>query len=182
MLGLGSIMLENEQHIYLLGDASQGFFDETDHLVAYANRSAYGEPGNITKIYNAGQNAGPWSIAIVWKNSSGSYNIFDAAGQRFLEKDEVQFEILSPEGLIAMVAVAVVGGGIGFVALSFFGGSDVAISMVMFGTLLLSIWTIFSWIAYPLLTSLPLIGGIFWFLLTIFYALGILQMVRGNGT
>lgn len=182
MLGLGSSTLQDTQYIYLQGDASSGFYDSTDHMVAYANRSAYDETGTITKVYQAGQNQGPWSMLLYWVNSTGTYNIFDNTGERFMEKDTAQFDILTPDGLLAIIAVAIVGGGIGFVALTFFGGSDVSVAMVVFGTILLGMWGIFSLISYGLIASIPLMGGIFWFILTLIYSLGILQMVRGNGT
>lgn len=180
MLGLGSTTLQGTQTIYLQGDASSGFYDSTDHLVAYANRSTAGEAGSIGRVYQAGQNIGPWSNLLFWTNSTGQYNIFDATGERFIEKDTVEFDILTPDGLLALIAVSIVGGGIGFVALTFFGGSEVSVSMVVFGTILLTLWGIFSYISYGVIGAIPLLGGIFWFVLTLFYGLGVLQMVRGT--
>lgn len=167
--GLGS-SLEGEQDIYLLGDASQGYFDSTGHQVAYANQSDYDEAGDIHMMETATA-SGPWNNIVVWDNGT-QYPIFDAYGENMIQKDNGSFNLYTTEGLIAIIAVvAIIGGVVGVFA------GDLGASLAFKGGVLAAIWGIFSVINLTLITSIPLIGPIFYVGLTVMYAMGIINQV-----
>lgn len=180
--GLGTESVSGIQTVYVNGNPSEGWYDLNDHLVAYSNRTAVGEQGSINFAQGTAGTSGPWSMILTWTNTTGQYNLYDSTGAIMMQKDSATFNIMSPEGLIALVVLIGVGGGITMVALTFFGGSDISVAMVLKSTFFISIWSIFSLVAMNLLLEIPLfLGPLLYFSLTIMYALGIMGQIGGGG-
>lgn len=169
--GLGSTMA-SEQTIYLLGDPTQGFYDDTGHLVAYQNQTVYDDAGTIHMLKTI-VNTGPWNNIVVWDNGT-QYPVFDNMGENIIAKESGTFELFSSEGLIAIIAVVGVIGGV----VSVFAG-DLGASLAFKGGVLVAIWGVFSVINLTLITAVPLIGPILYLGLTVMYAMGIINQV-GN--
>lgn len=163
--------------------AANGYYDGNDHLVAYANGSYSGEYGVINHPITAGS-AGPWNDIPLWDNGT-QYNVYTDTGERMLpEQQTIEFNLASSLGLIAIVAGGIVlAGFIGtrILGSTAGGGNDESASAIWKGTVLLTIWGIFSVTALGMITQVPYLGPFFYMFLTVIYCLGVINQVGHPG-
>lgn len=169
--GLGQ-SLEGDVNLYYIGDPTGGFFDDSGHIVAYTNKTAYDEAGHL-EVMTAAGNWGELDTRLKWDNGTGTlYVVRDYTGSTILQKHGGTFNFYSTDGMIAIIAtVAIIGG-----VVSIFAG-EIGASLAFKGGILIAIWAIFSLIAMNLITQVPLIGPIFYLGLTVMYAMGIINQV-----
>lgn len=163
--------------------AANGWFDSTDHLVAYPNGTAAGEAGNITfPVQYAAGSAGPWKAVPFWTNSSGNFNVYDATGQRILpQEQQITFDIASSLGLIAIIGAGIILAAVVGTRILGSGVSEESVSAIWKGTLLLTIWAVFSVTAMGMIAQVAWLGPFFYLFLTILYCLGVVNQVGHPG-
>lgn len=193
MLGLGSTDLPTDG-INLSNPDTVIYYDNTGSAVCNGLAEPYypaDTTGILIHLYGSyyGQDfAG-------WQNSTGQYYLYyDNSGSNakwVLYKDfgkiyqqtaaSSSFDISSSIGLIGLVVglmalAAVVG-----IRVLGTGVSEESVSAILKGTALLAIWGIFSVLALALLIQIPMLGPVFYFVLTIIYTLGIINQIGHPG-
>lgn len=179
--GIGTVDLTVADTLEGYSGAANGWFDADDHLVAYPNGSYAGEYGNITYPITAGS-TGPWNTIPIWKNASGSYNVFDDTGERMMpDQANIEFDIATSLGLIALVAAGIILATVVGTRILGSGVSEESVSAIWKGTLLLTVWGVFSVLSMTMITSIALLGPFFYLFLTIVYCLGVINQVGHPG-
>lgn len=184
--GLGSTILGD---MGVGGDPSATtYYDSTGHAVVYANGSAIGEAG---KFYNAHEDLTWINGTSIWDNivteyyylywdNAGTYKIAYADMGKTQDSGSLGTLSLSTSLgfiilIVGLMALAVI---VGLRVL----GSGTANSMVLvLGTAYLGVWAVFSVLAMPLITSMPIFGNIMYFILTLIFTLGIVKSFQGAG-
>lgn len=180
-MGGSSLTLTSTYQLSGYSGAVNGWYDSNDHLVAYGNGTYAGEYGNITTPITPGS-TGPWNTIPIWKNASGSYNVYDSTGQRMLPNQlNTQFDIATSLGLIALIAAGIILAAVVGTRILGSGVSEESVSAVWKGTMLLTVWGIFSVLSMGMITQIALLGPFFYLFLTIIYCLGVINQVGHPG-
>lgn len=177
-LGMSELGWGENQTMTGYGGTENGFYDSTDHLVAYANRTAAGEDGEITHPITS--SSGPWNDIPIWQNVTGSYNVYTDEGERLLPtQTAITFDMGTSLGLIAVIVGAIILATIAGLRIMGSGTSDVSVSAILKGTVFISIWAVFSILSLGMITAVPMVGPVFYFFITILYTLGIVNNIGG---
>ena len=105
-------------------------------------------------------------IDTIKNNSAFQYSIDDFAESFYIDEFIGAIVII-----IAIVSVCII---IGFRILNS-GLSDQSVKMVTMGITYVSLWAIFSALAYTLIVSIEIIGATIYIILTLMYVIGIIQ-------
>lgn len=97
-----------------------------------------------------------------------------------LEGYEVTAGFDLESGVIAIIVVMIAIGVIAGIQVLGSGLSDFSVSVIYKSVFFYSIWIIISAFGYDALGSIPIIGSIFYFILTLFYSLGVAQQIQGS--
>lgn len=177
MLGLGTAVDPNFSGTYNIDDYTlNAWFDKNGHMVCDENFTAVGESGTLYYDGRFGQDKR------VWNNGSGVFGSYDSyvvtrGGSSAVAG--VGFDIGGSIGVIALLAVIVgLSAVVGFKILGS-GISEWSVSAILKGGMLISLWTIFSALSMALITGIPIFGAIFYFFLTVAYAIGVLNSFGG---
>lgn len=150
------------------------FYDEGGNPVCYQNGTAYyaGDDGYIS-WHETWFDAKPY-----WANSTAAYRLYETPYASDYLPREMNFDINSSIGLIAAISVTMFI--VSFVGIRIFGNglSENSVSTIIKGSLLITLWLIFSGLALAFLMQIPAsLGGIFYFGLTAMYTVGIVKQV-----
>lgn len=182
-MGVGTTQPDVTHTLSGYSGAANGWYDSTDHLVMYPNGTAVNatENGRLSFPITAGS-AGPWNTIPLYTNSSGSYNVYDATGERMMpDQTAFTFDIATSLGIIAIVAAGIILASIVGTRILGSGVSEESVSAIWKGTLLLSVWGVFSVAALGMITQVVLVGPFFYLFLTIIYCLGVINQVGHPG-
>lgn len=139
------------------------------------------ENGKITFPVTAGS-AGPWNTIPFYTNATNTYAVYDAAGQRMMkDSTEISFDLGTSLGLIALVGGGIILACIVGARFLSWGQSEESVSAVWKGTLLLSVWGVFSVLSLSMITGIPLLGPFFYMFLTVLYCMGVINQVGHPG-
>lgn len=157
-------------------NGDEGWYDDTGHLVCYDNGTAAGEAGIVgTPSYT---HSHPF-----WDNTTSGGSTFDMYADPSgtdLQKGDL-FDITGTLGLIGIVLAVMALGCIVGIRVVGSGTSSTSVSTVIIGTAFLSLWGVFSVFGYPLIGTIPLFGGMLYFILTAMYTVGVIQAFSGMG-
>lgn len=162
------------------GTLIEGWYDVNGHMVAYINLTVTNsaENGRFQLVPSPSNTAGPYRYI----NSTDSYATYDQNnGTMSTDLWQGGFSLTSAIGLMAIIGAVMA---IGVIAgIHFFGTglADESVSLIIKGSALVTVWLVFSAISLALITSIPLLGPIFYFFLTIVYTLGIINQVGHPG-
>lgn len=160
------------------------FYGADGDPICYQNGTAYFEDDD-GYLY---MQEGLVMNTLYWKNSTNQYFLYTKDGtsgelRNPIREDEQSFDMLTGLGFIAVIAAIMFI--VSFVGMRIFGGglSDVSVSTIVKGTLLITMWGVFSVMSYTALGEIPAyLGGVFYFILTVMYAVGIVQQIGGGGS
>lgn len=156
-----------------------GFYDSTEHLVCYANQTAFDEAGNLSVV--GGQNYAYTDY--YWTNATNSYEVY-INNNPLDEADSPRWIMVGSTGfwgvLVILGAVMALGCLVGFRVFNT-GEGDFSASLIVKGTAFGSLWAFLAAINYSLLLSLPLyLGPAFLFILSLIYLYGVISSFGGN--
>lgn len=181
--GIGKVELTVDNTLEGFSGAANGWFDSTDHLVMYPNGTVVDatEGGRLSFPITAGS-AGPWNTIPLYTNSSGTYNVFDATGERMMpDQQTIEFDIASSLGLVALIAAGIILAAVVGTRILGSGVSEESVSAIWKGTLLLAVWSVFSVLSMSMITAATILGPFFYLFLTIIYCLGVINQVGHPG-
>lgn len=167
-LGLGTFETEIDSDIAVVGD----WYDQLGHLVCYQNLTAAGEAGTFRTVTTIGG-----VTEHQWVNETDEYPIGQYNGEGALGEASFEFDAFGSVALIALVTFLIAIGTIAGISIFGSGLGDTSISLLVKGTAFLSIWGIFSVMAFGMITAVPLIGVLFYFFLTVLYCVGVVNQV-----
>lgn len=121
--------------------------------------------------------SGVWTQTPFWHNTTGWFNLYDNTGQRATKQVSLGFDAFGSLGVIGIVSVMIVVGAVIGVKILGIGESDVSLSLIIKGTFFLTLWGVMSAYAFPLISLVPVLGILFWFLLTLLYGVGVVNQV-----
>lgn len=182
-MGVSELTWGTDFELGTFAGAENGYYDSTDHLVAYANGTYVDDYGNITTPITQG-GAGIWNNIPIWKNASGSFNVYSDTGERLAPDAtaaQVSFSLSSSLGLIAVVVGVIILATVAGMRIVSSGESDVSVSAIVKGSVYISLWAVFSVTSLAMMMQIPLIGGIFYFFLTAIYTMGIINQIGSPG-
>lgn len=149
-------------------------YDANGHTVCFLNGTATGEAGYIKHFWD--QTGGE----DYWYNSTGNYQIYNTPNGVNYDFDYLGFSMGTSLGIIgllvavialsAVVGLKIVGSGIG----------EFSARTIVIATGLITLWGLFSVLAMDGVTSIPIFGSIFYFVLTGIYAIGMFQAIGGG--
>lgn len=167
------------------GDPSKTiYYDEGGHAVCYANGTAYDEPGNIflgaPYPYAFWRNASfPPGFLLLYEGGTTSVK-FEDVGQGGPDDSPIEATFNDANlGLIAIIVGFLIFAGIVGLRIFSSGISEASINIILIGTMYMALWALFSALSYPVIALMSIMGPIFWFALTVCYAVGLLSTV-GN--
>lgn len=153
------------------------FHDSYNHYVAFGNGTAYGEAGTI----------GTYNVTFPvpetrwkWTNETATYTVSrdsEASGG-------VGTHLFGITGSLGMIGIVVAVMALSLVVGIRVLGSGVSVfsvGFVIIGTALITVWGVFSLLAYSLIGEIPNIGGLIYFGLTGMYTLGSIFAAGGVG-
>lgn len=158
------------------GNPEDYYYNEDGYIICCVNGSKYypTDDGFITYY-------GTQPVIPVWRNSTGDYVLYTSDQTELVTEHSGEFDMLTGLGFIGAIAAIMII--VSFVGVRVFGSglSEVSTSTIIKGTVLIAMWCVFSIMAIGLLAQIPLyLGGIFYFMLTVLYAVGIVQNIGGT--
>lgn len=94
------------------------------------------------------------------------------------QEEETTFSLMSPDGLMAVLIIAMAVGIVSGVTVFSSGLSELSQSIVFQTTIYLAIWAVVSMAAYEVINSVPELGALLWLSLTAVYCIGVAQEVK----
>lgn len=152
-----------------------GYYDANGNLKAYANGTAANEKGYLAW---AGAAFGGYK----WVNETSSYIVYETDAGEDLPSPTVEFNLGTSLGLIGLIVGIIVLATIAGLRVFGTGTSDTSVKTIVLGTFALTLWGVFSILAMPTLTLVPLFGVIFYFGLTCMYTVGIFNSLSGGSS
>lgn len=179
--------------------AFDGLWDLTGHPVCYLNGTAYGEDG-ILEVYDSPPAIDPLApyktadTVYFWYNNTDddgvnifgldapkgwlppAYPLYDTEdGENKASK--FAFDIGDTLGFVAViVGLMAVAGVVGLHVLGS-GISDTSVATIIKGGALLALWGIVSYASLDAISTIPMFGGIIYFVLTALYTFGFIEAI-----
>lgn len=191
MFGLGSSDLQEfSGSLYDRGIGAGGYdgwYDSTGHMVVFNNGTPAGENGRF-KASTGGYFFQPaQENSFHWYNGTfpfdEEWDIFNTPnGVNSIAYADTSFSVNDSLGLIVLVGAVMALATIAGVRVMGSGVSDTSVSTLVIGSALITLWLVFSIMAMPLITQIPLFGNLFYFGITLLYTVGIISRIGGSGT
>lgn len=191
-LGLGQSPVSPERwaagRVGYGGGEDESWYDSTDHLVAYANGSAAGEAGIIGHGWspNNATNQFYWlnktmaGLDYTYWVRNTQYQIWQGVDGDEISAWYRNFGTNTALGFIAIVSVIMALGAVIGLKIFGFGIGETSTKVILLGSALIGIWSLFSFMAYDLILSIPMFGWIFYMILTLMYLMGIVVQIGGG--
>lgn len=164
---------------FTFGDTSytdpEGLYDANGHLAAYVNGSAADEAGTLEHRWNPNGGEDWWHNGTaayyqIWNTPNASNSEFNMLGFSMGTSLGIIGLVVAVIALAAVVGLKIVGSGIG----------EFSSRTIVIATGFITLWGLFSILAIGGITSIPIIGTIFYFVLTGAYSIGVLDAVGGG--
>lgn len=178
-IGFGTVTVGSQ----ITGD---GLYDDTGHLVVNSTLGAVGEAGKIFAM--------DYSGAAAWDNVTTDSTTYYPLYYDEAATDPVFFTQINGAGSTGIGAnlgtsLGLIGLVVGIMALALLAGvhvlgsgvSDESVSTIIKGTFFLVLWGAASVMSLSLITSVPFMGPVFYFVLTAIYTLGIINQIGHPG-
>lgn len=94
------------------------------------------------------------------------------------QEEESTFSLMSPDGLMAVLIIAMAVGIVSGVTVFSSGLSELSQSIVFQTTIYLAIWAVISMAMYDIVNTIPEIGALLWLSMTAVYCIGVAQEVK----
>jgi len=137
--------------------------------------------GSFYQIYKYDKNYNLSANDIYSQNISGIQTLNDTEQELELEQGSLSLNFDMTTGLIAIIVGAIALGLIGVKVLGS-GLDGYSIKIIWNGIVFYGLWAIFSILAFNSIVSIPFFGVLLWFLLTVFYTLGVFGKMGSGGS
>lgn len=177
IMSLEEMPTEGSVYTYGETDIDTLYYDSYGNPLCYANGTEYytGDDGFITSMH------GDLLNRPIWRNSTGDYVCRTPDGTTPDQVHTQEFDMLTGLGYIAVIAGIMFV--VSFVGIRVFGNglAEASVHTIIIGTVLITMWLVFSALSIGLLAEVPAyLGGVFYFMLTVMYAIGVVQHMRGG--
>lgn len=179
-------------------------YDSSGQAVCYSNGTAVAPATNngtlvhvegswVTSLWGAGEGV------MKWQNNTAQH-VFGASSDQYLlywdtdgvhsatdagnmvtgdlsdpSGNSVGFEFATSIGMLGMIGGLMILAGVVGARVLGIGVSEISVGVIVKGTAFLVVWGVFSLAAYPLIIDTSVFGGTLYFMLTIGYALGVVN-------
>lgn len=135
--------------------------------------------GSFTQIYNFGENYDLSGSNSTSQELITSQTLNGTSQELELEEGSLDLSFNMTVGIVATIAGAIA---LGLIGLKFLGSglSDFSVKIIWNGIVYYGLWLIFSVLGYNVLVSIPFLGVLLWFFLTLIYSLGVFGKMGGE--
>ena len=158
----------------LEGLDEDGYYDETGYKIMTSDHVPVVSDGG-----HEGMKGWSGGFIMAWFNSSGSYALFTSAalGATAAENWRISFSLNEAFQVLGLVVGIIALGVVVGLRVLGSGISDESVSAVIKGSAYMSVWAVFSVLAFPLMSSILVFGTILYFFLTVLYCLGTINSI-----
>jgi len=94
------------------------------------------------------------------------------------QAEEESFSLMSAEGIMAVLAIAIAVGIVAGVTVFSSGISELSQAIIFQTTVYLAIWAVLSMAMYEVIQDVPYLGPVLWLTMTLLYCLGVIMEIR----